>query len=501
MQIGAAKKLLRSRGLIWLVFLAALVGVILVQAIPGPQQLDDSFITYRYSRNIVSGVGFVYNPGERVQGSSTPIYTLLLAALAFPFGANSIPTISFIIALVADVINTVLMFRLARHLLKNEVIAFVLAMVFVLQPFRALIARGGMETSLYILFLLAMYDRLLVGQKIYLTAIFASLAILTRIDAILAVAPVFAYMVWKQPRSALKASLLVLAIIAPWYIWATFYFGNPLPHSILAKLTYYHYSVLDSLFFLLTFVGTGTSGPYHTLPLIFPGLVFFLFLMVTGLRRSWVIGSAVWVVIAYPLIYFLVMAVQKAPVLFPWYYLPLMPGFLILFGGALQYLLEKNFQNKPSWQQGGFVALFGLSLVLFPAVLINVYHPWNTTSDGPNLFQAASFAVKSKIQTGDLVMMPDIGIVGWELGSARILDPVGLVSPISLSYFNRDYGSGSMYLQMVIDQKPEFVLGRDEFFKFLVDQPQFLQGYHLIFTKDPVNPMSDRVRVYQRNFR
>src|SRR5262249_28656943 len=31
-------------------------------------QLDDAYISYRYARNLVEGVGLVYNPGEYVEG-------------------------------------------------------------------------------------------------------------------------------------------------------------------------------------------------------------------------------------------------------------------------------------------------------------------------------------------------------------------------------------------------------------------------------------------------
>src|SRR5260221_4694437 len=53
---------------------------------------EDFLITLRYAENIASGRGFVYNPGERVLGSTTPLYTLLLALAArihidpMPFG-------------------------------------------------------------------------------------------------------------------------------------------------------------------------------------------------------------------------------------------------------------------------------------------------------------------------------------------------------------------------------------------------------------------------------
>ena len=40
---------------------------------------DDPYITARYARNLATGHGFVYNEGERVLGTTTPLTTLLLA--------------------------------------------------------------------------------------------------------------------------------------------------------------------------------------------------------------------------------------------------------------------------------------------------------------------------------------------------------------------------------------------------------------------------------------
>ena len=42
---------------------------------------DDALIIFRYAENLAAGNGFVYNPGEHVLGTTTPLYTLLLAAL------------------------------------------------------------------------------------------------------------------------------------------------------------------------------------------------------------------------------------------------------------------------------------------------------------------------------------------------------------------------------------------------------------------------------------
>src|SRR5262249_11085909 len=42
-------------------------------------QVDDVFIVYRYARNLAAGHGFVFNVGERVEGVTCFLWTLLLA--------------------------------------------------------------------------------------------------------------------------------------------------------------------------------------------------------------------------------------------------------------------------------------------------------------------------------------------------------------------------------------------------------------------------------------
>ena len=47
---------------------------------PAPAPLDDAWISFRYARNLVDGVGLVYNPGEYVEGITNLLWTLLVAA-------------------------------------------------------------------------------------------------------------------------------------------------------------------------------------------------------------------------------------------------------------------------------------------------------------------------------------------------------------------------------------------------------------------------------------
>src|SRR5882672_2804502 len=45
-------------------------------------QVDHAFFVYRYASNLARGEGFVFNPGERAEGVTCFLWTLLLAAWA-----------------------------------------------------------------------------------------------------------------------------------------------------------------------------------------------------------------------------------------------------------------------------------------------------------------------------------------------------------------------------------------------------------------------------------
>src|SRR5580658_6672515 len=42
---------------------------------------DDGMISMRFARNLASGLGLVWNPGERVQGFTNPAWTLMMVVV------------------------------------------------------------------------------------------------------------------------------------------------------------------------------------------------------------------------------------------------------------------------------------------------------------------------------------------------------------------------------------------------------------------------------------
>ena len=55
-----------------------------------PRTVDDSFITFRYSESVVNGLGPVFNPGERVEGYSSPSWMVAMA-IAMVLGIDPVP--------------------------------------------------------------------------------------------------------------------------------------------------------------------------------------------------------------------------------------------------------------------------------------------------------------------------------------------------------------------------------------------------------------------------
>src|SRR5512137_2367998 len=98
------------------VTLALIALAIVARLIPGPRMVDDAFITFRYARNLVHGAGLVYNTGERVLGTTTPVYALWMAALSLVSRSQNFPILALITNALADGASTCLLYRLGRRL-------------------------------------------------------------------------------------------------------------------------------------------------------------------------------------------------------------------------------------------------------------------------------------------------------------------------------------------------------------------------------------------------
>lgn len=106
---------------------------------------DDAYIFYTYAKNIAEGNGYVFNLGEKVNATTSPLYTLLLAALYLlikPFATESLHVIGIIISVISILIVLLLM----KKILADRKLYEYFALIFLCLP---LLKFGfGMETFL-----------------------------------------------------------------------------------------------------------------------------------------------------------------------------------------------------------------------------------------------------------------------------------------------------------------------------------------------------------------
>ncbi len=268
--------------------LALLLGALALapQAL-GVWMLDDAFISFRYARNALLGHGFVFNPGERVEGYTNFLWTALFVP-TLALGAPPAPA-SQALTLACALATAALAWVGARRLTGPAPALTALTLLIPSAPFVLYTARGsGMETALFTLLLLGgvlayLYrpSRMEDGQSVVGgrwsvvgAGVLLALAAMTRPEGVLVAGVTGLHLllgVWRvgrgegpqQPsrahggvsgisafassaaaswmhqrrwRQPLAFTVGFLAIFGPYYLWRLAYYGYPLPNTFYAKV-------------------------------------------------------------------------------------------------------------------------------------------------------------------------------------------------------------------------------------------------------------------------
>ncbi len=194
---------------------------------------DDAFITYRYAKNLLEGRGFVYNPGERHLGTTSPLFALLLAFFGMFY--PDIPFWGSLLGLLA--LGGVAAFT---YLLLSGSVNYwagVVSIPLVLLN-RALISTLGNE-SLLLLGLLVSQYYFYTTRRLKTFAVLAGLGVLTRGEGALLPAIIFLFECarWRREgKEDIIPWLIVIAVTAPWFLFCKCYFGYFLPATLKVKM-------------------------------------------------------------------------------------------------------------------------------------------------------------------------------------------------------------------------------------------------------------------------
>lgn len=213
---------------------------------------DDAFISFRYAANLARGLGLVYNPGERVEGYSNFLWTIVSALVIRAGGKPEVwaPVLSTICALGTLAVLMTVMVRRRAH---PAAVGLLLAA----NTGFAAWSTSGLETALYTLLMtagvVATMEAMRGGEAgdagspatnarlLLIGSMLLGLASLTRPDGLLVSGLVGLFLLITAVRGRLPIGLwltwagLWLACVAPHVLWRYSYYGRLLPNSSAVK--------------------------------------------------------------------------------------------------------------------------------------------------------------------------------------------------------------------------------------------------------------------------
>lgn len=375
---------------------------------------DDPFITFRYADNLRSGLGFVYNPGERVLSTTTPLYALLLAGLSYLW--SDLPRLSNLVSAFSLALGGLFLYLIGRAW-KEPLAGFVAALLFPFFPL--MVSTFGAETCFYTMLVLGAFA--LHAREQYQWAMaWAALATLTRTDGVLVVAVLTLDWIVRYRRIPWRLLLLYGLLVVPWYLFSWGYFGSPFPVTLAAKQHQGQMAISDSFAqgFLRLLKGYG-QHPIYWLQggLAFVGVGYALFR-----ARRWL------PLLAWGVLYFVSYVLLGVSRYF-WYYAPLVPVFLAAVGlgvAAVGSWLSPVLAEKRCYVGiGALVILLGLILWRQGKGLHYIYHHPDKRG---GIYRQVGVWLDENTPPDATVGTLEVGIIGY-YAHRRMVGFAGLIQP------------------------------------------------------------------------
>lgn len=415
----------------WALALALLVALALMWPLRG-YITDDTYIHLQYARNLAAGNGFVFNPGENVYGSTSPLWVALIAD-GMAFGLDGL-RVAKGLGVVATLWSIVLFLQLLRRSLRIPELRALGVLTWSAHAWMLRWSVSGMETPLAVALVLAGFVAFSEGRqwgsRPVRTGSLWALAALTRPEA------VFLLVLWgifliidTDSRAGIRrlvfGSLPPLVIYGGWLLYARLTFGTFWPNTLAAKVAGgegWDY-IVEQLLRQAQIVGATDAALAGALvaALIFGGRRLW--------PRDWMAQRLLpWVWVgALPLLY----TMRGVPVLSR-YLLPIMPILAWLAWRAVERWWNGD-RAGPADARGA--ALLGLGLMLMSVVPNLLVYQQKVLPQVRTLTSGMRASLipwgrwfREHTEPGAIIAAPDIGAVGY-FSERRVLDLAGLVTP------------------------------------------------------------------------
>jgi len=337
---------------------------------------EDALITTLHAENFANGLGLTHHrPGEPpLHGFTSPLSVLVPLVgdlMAAPFGAVGFG-VDFLklVSIPAAALTVIYVAGFCAHPdVRLPLPLAVAAMGYAaFEHHQILFGMAGMETQLSVL-ILVMSLYYAVAWKPVALGVSLGLCMLVRPDYGFWTIVVGGYGLFKAPRDLPKIVALAWLVYGPWIVFTFFYYGSPVPNTVVAKgLGYVHWwqkadaitfdvikrhvwiAMAEHLHVLLgpTFAGHGSG--FHVFfsrgPESWIGNAMFAFAAFGGLAamlaRRWVFMPLLGWCVVYSLYY-----VFLVPIIFTWYKMPYCLMLLLLSLIGIAYVTDWVASHTP----------------------------------------------------------------------------------------------------------------------------------------------------------
>ncbi len=330
---------------------------------------DDAFISFRYAYNLAEGKGLVWNAGERLEGYTNFLWTLLISGGMY-IGIDPI-IFSTLLGIIFFAVSLIFTFKLGMIIFESPTVSLLTVILLGTNYTFFSFATGGMETQMQTaLFVVGSYY-CLHGVKLHSwsvrrllsLSITMTLALLTRLDSAIMCVVILGVTLYHIQRDEQKlaeiirkSAILMLpftTIIATWFLWKWFYYGDIMPNTYYIKVSG------------MTSPERGVHYIYHffTSYLLVPFWFLFFFAIKKLFRRELMHLHVLVTIILAWMLYIIKIGGDFIEFRF---LVPILPMLFILF----------------SWLIFGFIRSVGLRIALISLILIgSVYHIRTFTLD------------------------------------------------------------------------------------------------------------------------
>jgi hypothetical protein len=376
---------------------------------------DDPYITYRYAQNLIAGRGFVYNPGEKILSTTSPLFGLLLALgrLVWP----NLPRIAEILGCIGLGASGYMIYSLC---LSWEMPYAAWVGLFLLPMFPLATDTIGSETPLYIAFGLAAllsYTK----KKYLLTALFCSTILFARPDGVLLpIVLSLHYLIFVRGNIPWKAILLFCILNLIWWGGIWIYYGSPFPVTLFAKQQQGVMAISQKFApGFLTIIDSYRQRWYFVVEAI---------LAVIGLAFLFLRRKKGLLLVAWTALYFVAYTVLGVTRYF-WYYTPLVPGFVFLVGSGLQAIINQArtlVKPLPSKRFAALQALLIISLMI--PHFIDLAKAPDRVDRRATIYREVGVWLDKNTPPESSVGALEVGIIGY-YSKRTIIDFAGLLQP------------------------------------------------------------------------